>query len=550
MLCLKCQRKYSGAQEIQMENNHLQLLAPDLILDEFGECIYTRKKMKSNVICFNLDTTELDSQAGTSLPQSEEVVHINSYLDNQKIEYHLEPISFRNLDPLGTYLVPKVNQESEEDTYSENRFIGTQAIGLLTSIDRITTLKHMTSSINILSSRSIVLNVLCLLTMSTNHANLMNRLELIGLSDIRKLVRLMTLTAMNRVEVISVQNSDDFSHFQLCNDFTRFTTHLSSETNACLNHLSVCIAALAQNDKSSSNLVLTMCANDLTLSAVGVEVPKPNFAVTQALVNILSTQGGCSLQNLPKEEGASPLTDPNVINPLTLVDALSACVLSAAVTHENREWASEQLFKTIANKVQILSSSIVPQPNLADLTNYLPKTCMDYFSGHDNRVVTLAYHEKINSLASAGYDGTVRLWMFETKTHLSLDLTLVFHISDDIFGNELNGRLIGHLKWSPTGKYLAAAMDNVINIWPITSSELTKKDWFIEDQKNFITTLTWPKIKSNESNEQDFLLVGKIDGSVTLIKVGDGVKQIEPLVNCSLNCGKLFQLNSLVQISS
>lgn len=53
------------------------------------------------------------------------------------------------------------------------------------------------------------------------------------------------------------------------------------------------------------------------------------FAVTQALVNILATHGGCSLMDLPKEEVClSPPNDRFRVGPLTLANALSAYILS------------------------------------------------------------------------------------------------------------------------------------------------------------------------------------------------------------------------------
>lgn len=53
------------------------------------------------------------------------------------------------------------------------------------------------------------------------------------------------------------------------------------------------------------------------------------FAVTQALVNILSTHGGCSLMDLPKEEVClSPRIERLGVGPLTLANALSAYILS------------------------------------------------------------------------------------------------------------------------------------------------------------------------------------------------------------------------------
>ena len=68
------------------------------------------------------------------------------------------------------------------------------------------------------------------------------------------------------------------------------------------------------------------------------------------------------------------------------------------------------------------------------------------------------------------------------------------------------------------GNYLAAALDNIINIWPIKKSEQSEGyDWFIEYQKEFITVICWPRFKNEEQTDKEYLLIGKIDGKCLLI---------------------------------
>lgn len=109
-----------------------------------------------------------------------------------------------------------------------------------------------------------------------------------------------------------------------------------------------------------------------------------------------------------------------------------------------------------------------------------------------------------------------------------------------MFGSELQGRLIGHLKWSPTGEYIAAALDNIINIWPLKKTDGTNcfGNWFIEDIQEFITALSWPKYAKELDACKNYLLVGKIDGSVSLITVGDDDKESEILQCMSQSRGK------------
>lgn len=408
-----------------------------------------------------------------------------------------------------------------------------------TSLDRILALKNLSSTVHILLSRIIVLKFLCILSLNTNCADLITCLELIGLSDIRKIVRLMTLTAMNRVEVSNIQMLQNAANVHYLKMFSHSVANTTRATNASLNYLSMCIAALAQCEVESSNLIVNICTKDLVMSACGVAVPKSGFVVTQALVNILSIHGGCSLIDSAKE---IPLgqTDRNNIGPLTLVNALSAYILSQKVDQVNKEWAAHQIYKSLATKVQIMTGLNLDQINFADLSSTLPTQSLTYIDGHDNRVSTLTWCEKSGFLASAGYDGTVRLWSIEPSKQPVLESTLVFHTSAEFFGNDLQGRLIGHLKWSPTGEYIAAALDNFINIWHFKQTEQfnSYNDRFIDDEKEFITTITWPKNCNEFKHSEDYLLIGKINGSISRITIYKEVKRVEILQDYCLPRGK------------
>ncbi|CAG9773088.1 unnamed protein product [Ceutorhynchus assimilis] len=507
IMCFKCRNKY---RRINKTENALAALYPDIILT-------------------NDDNTEINMQSlKFSVPECDEA-DIKGFLGMSGDSIQMNTIDFASADPLGINSVPKVHKDFEDPNEIIPKSINMQAMLLGSPLQRIIGLRDLTKSIQILLSRQIILNVLSILSMSTNYVNLISCLELIGLGSIGKVVRLMTLTAMNRVEIGNIENTPDILSFRLPKDFNQLTTNLPNAANSCLQHLSVCIAALAQNDLDASNLVIDICTKDLLLAAFGVSVPEAGFAVTQALVNILSTHGGCSLMDLPKEESClSPQAER--VGPLTLANALSAYILSNKVKKQ-KEWAAQQLFKCIATKIQMMSGSSLEQVNFADLSNTMPKQEISLVEGHDNRVSTLAWHEATNTLASAGYDGTVRLWQIEPQTPPILYSTLVFYTSLDTFGNELQGKLIGHLCWSPMGDYLAAALDGVINIWPIRK---TNDVWFIEHQKEFITVLCWPKNKHLESENKEHLLVGKIDGTVTILCVLKDSKRVETLMNFSL----------------
>ncbi|XP_050295909.1 probable E3 ubiquitin-protein ligase HERC1 isoform X2 [Anthonomus grandis grandis] len=516
IICPKCHGMYLNKKKTE---NYLSQQCPNIIIDRD-------------------DNTEADMQSFPfSVPICDDVDQIKGFLGMSDEEFQIKTIDFQGNDPLGTAAVPKVPQETERADNAKSKSIGAQAMMLNTPLQRTLGLEDLTASIKILLCRQIVLNVLSLLSMSTNYVNLLSCLELIGLGDINKVVRLMTLTAMNRVEVDRLQNSPEFTNFRLSKDFTQLTTSLPTAANSCLKYLSVSIAALSQNEVEASNLVINICTKDLLMSAFGVAVPKPGFAVTQALVNILSTHGGCSLLDLPKEEiclNSSP--ERQGVNPLTLANALSAYILSNRVNKQDKEWAAQQLFKCIATKVQIMSGSSLEQVNFADLSGTMPKQEVVLLEGHDNRVSTLAWDENSCTLASAGYDGTVRLWNMEPDKPPSLDSTLVFRLNVNTFGNDLQGKLIGHLRWSSTGDYLAASLDNVVNIWPIKRQidHAQGYEWFIEPQQEFITVICWPNKKNEETVNTEHLLVGKIDGTVSVLLINKETNKIETLMNFSV----------------
>jgi hypothetical protein len=90
-------------------------------------------------------------------------------------------------------------------------------------------------------------------------------LAAIGLSDIRKVVRLMSLTAGRRVELSSdlqqplVEGGPRPGAGASSLQLGHLTSHLPPPTATCLNYLSCAIAALAQTDTEASELVLQMC---------------------------------------------------------------------------------------------------------------------------------------------------------------------------------------------------------------------------------------------------------------------------------------------------
>lgn len=129
----------------------------------------------------------------------------------------------------------------------------------------------------------------------------------------------------------------------------------------------------------------------------------------------------------------------------------------------------------------------------------------------------------------------MRLW----NTELSLETTLMFFKSTQIYGNDLNGELISKLAWSPSGLCIAASMEGTLNIYTVQRRQYFYfffklfcllyylcTDVFQEDetclstytQDAWITAIAWSgiSIKNSYNFYPQYLLVGGVDGSVNI----------------------------------
>lgn len=473
---------------------------------------------------------------------------LNAYLglcDKKSIP---EPLLFKELDPLGTSLVPAVTVESQTKTEYQMRFLGAQSSQLNSSQDRILALKHLTNAVHILLSRSMILNILSVLCMSNSSCDLTKSLETIGLSDVRKIVRLMTLTATGRVEINDVKVDGDVivhSPLLLMKGFSQLTSTLPAATSSCLTYLSMSIAALSQNDQEVSKLIVNICTKDLIASAIGLtdglqvmsQSSVSSIAVTQALVSILSTYGGNSLLESPKEEAISPINSSNQsVGPLSLVNALSSCILSTRIKSQYRQWASQQVFKCIATKIQNTTNPPADTVNLADLFRTIPQCPCTDIEGLENRVSSVAWNDKNLLLASSGCEGTVRIWCQANKSQPYMEHILLFQ---DMYGSDFQEKAIHHLKWNSSGKYIAAVMESLVNIWAINlqmAEQHIEQEWYIVEQTAYITSTAWAKVETGD--DVYHLLIGKINGSVALVTVSNNEKVSEELDHCSKSYGK------------
>lgn len=68
----------------------------------------------------------------------------------------------------------------------------------------------------------------------------------------------------------------------------------------------------------------------------------------------------------------------------------------------------------------------------------------------------------------SGQDGTVRVWTIGSRTHAFLQQTCIFNKGDEQLEIDLEDQLLAHVCWNYTGKLIAGAVDNMINIWTVS----------------------------------------------------------------------------------
>ncbi|XP_054287973.1 probable E3 ubiquitin-protein ligase HERC1 [Macrosteles quadrilineatus] len=432
----------------------------------------------------------------------------------------------RTADPLGSSAVPVVTDSTKQsnshsgggDVRAAGWSLAEQACSLRLPQERITALQRVALAAQVTTARSVVMSVLSLLAASGATCCLSSGLAGIGLSDVRKIIHLMGLVGSGRVDANSA----------------------NSPPTQALSCLTACLTAIAHNDPTASRRVLLMCAQDL-LKVAATGIPEggapSSFSVTQALVALLASNGGFSLtssQNGPEEKVLTP-TSPmdRGLSPLLLPNALAACILTCRLSHVHKEWAAQQLVKCIYSSERKVDSCAV-----TDLTGALPLTNVTVLEAHENRVTSTAWHPDRGLLASCGYDSTVRVWCPAGGT---LEQTPVFRKSEHVYGRQLNGELISHLGWSPSGRFVSAAMENTINIWHLPEGARVGEDFLIDSQPEWITALCWPQI-SIVGHSQECLLVGRINGSVAMVTVEPGNWHTDELVNCSLSFSSVSHL--------
>ncbi|XP_069758992.1 probable E3 ubiquitin-protein ligase HERC1 isoform X8 [Narcine bancroftii] len=457
-----------------------------------------------------------------------------------------EPVQFPDSDPLGASVAMVTATNSMEETLiqigclgsvdkcsSGSVTLGEQAAALLNPHDRVMALRRVTAAAQVLLARTMVMRALSLLSVSGSGCSLAAGLESLGLTDIKTLVRLMCLAAAGRAGLTPSPGTTSISE-RPPGPHGKVNKPIS-----CLAYLSTAVGCLASNSPSGAKLLVQLCTQNLISAATGMNlttiddpiqrkflpsflrgiaeenklVTTPNFVVTQALVALLADKGAKLRPTYDKVEMEKR-------GPLELANALAACCLSSRLSSQHRQWAAQQLVRTLAAHDRDNQSK--PQ-TFADLSGDLRKCPFIKLEAHQNRVITCEWCNKKGLLATSASDGTVRVWSV-TKNHYTLQQTCIFNksegSSEDLgcLGSPCDPNL-SLVCWSISGKYIAAALEKLVNIWQVTGGKA-----LLDVQPHWVSALAWPEegpVASWAGDTLEVLLVGRKDGSLGLIEVVD-----------------------------
>ncbi|XP_029281086.1 probable E3 ubiquitin-protein ligase HERC1 [Cottoperca gobio] len=459
-----------------------------------------------------------------------------------------EAVQFPDSDPLGASVAMVTATNSMEETLlqigcqtsvdksSSGRVtLGEQAAALQNPHDRVMALRRVTAAAQVLLARTMVMRALSLLSVSGSSCSLAAGLESLGLTDIRTLVRLMCLAAAGRAG-LSTSPIAGSGHAERPRGAAK-----ASKPISCLAYLSTAVGCLASNSPNAAKLLVQLCTQNLISAATGMNlttvddpiqrkflpsflrgvaeenklVTSPNFVVTQALVALLADKGA-------RLRPAYDKADMEKRGPLELANALAACCLSSRLSSQHRQWAAQQLVRTLAAHDRDNNHSR-PQ-TFADMAGDLRKCSFIKLEAHQSRVITCGWCSKKGLLATSGNDGTVRMWNV-TKNQYTLQQTCIFNKDDGSSEEGMSGLgspsdpCMSPLAWSVTGKYLASAMDKMVNIWQVNGGK-----GLLDVQPHWVSALAWPKEDAESlwcGEPKDMLLVGRMDGSLGLIEVLD-----------------------------
>ncbi|XP_043542936.1 probable E3 ubiquitin-protein ligase HERC1 isoform X3 [Chiloscyllium plagiosum] len=561
LMCNNCRAKYLAEKPRYKQaklNRKTKGLAPDLI-----------NKHENTP---EEDWDILDSEGNERLTGQEDFASLAEPLGLNDSKLIPDPVQFPEQDPLGAsvatdntheMLLKKGLNRSDEKTNTKLT-LGEQAASLRDTQERVFALQRITVAMQILLAHTMVMKALSLISVSGSMCSQTSGLEALGLTDIRVLVRLMCLAAAGRAHLANNGIECLYSNNQL-----RPSKGTTWNTNSCLAYMSSAIGCLVANSPTAYRVLVDVCTQDLIAAATGLHVgmirdsqqknrvlhlfhrpvkdnklsSSPNFLVTQTLVELLTEKGFRHHSSRDKEETepkdaaattttATPYYSSSHVGPLELANALAACCLSGRLSSGHRQWAAQHLVQALS--VSERSNQFRPQ-TYADLAGDLRKCPTVKLEAHENRVASSSWSVAKSLLATSALDGTIRLWTL-TKNTVALKQTICFKICEDSDKRpstptgDIN---LSPVHWSASGGFLAASQDKIVNIYLVDGNQI-----HVKIQPSWVTAITWADVQTplvNKSNDKqaEFLLVGRLDGSIGCIEVTEvSVSDTIELVHC------------------
>ncbi|XP_060677251.1 probable E3 ubiquitin-protein ligase HERC1 isoform X1 [Hemiscyllium ocellatum] len=561
LMCNNCRAKYLAEKPRYKQaklNRKTKGLAPDLISKHEN----TPEE----------DWDILDSEGNERLTGQEDFASLAEPLGLNDSKLIPDPVQFPEQDPLGAsvatdntheMLLKKGLNRSDEKTNTKLT-LGEQAASLRDTQERVFALQRITVAMQILLAHTMVMKALSLISVSGSMCSQTSGLEALGLTDIRVLVRLMCLAAAGRAQLANNGIECLYSNNQL-----RPSKGTIWNTNSCLTYMSSAIGCLVANSPTAYRVLVDVCTQDLIAAATGLHVgmirdsqqknrvlhlfhrpvkdnrlsSSPNFLVTQTLVELLTEKGFRHHSSRDKEETehkdaaattttTTPYYSSSHVGPLELANALAACCLSGRLSSGHRQWAAQHLVQALS--VSERSNQFRPQ-TYADLAGDLRKCPTVKLEAHENRVASSSWSVAKSLLATSALDGTIRLWTL-TKNTVALKQTICFKICEDsdkrpsIPTGDIS---LSPVHWSASGGFLAASQDKIVNIYLVDGNQI-----HVKIQPSWVTAITWadvqtPLVSKSNDKQAEFLLVGRLDGSIGCIEVTEvSVSDTIELVHC------------------
>nr|XP_014345328.1 PREDICTED: probable E3 ubiquitin-protein ligase HERC1 [Latimeria chalumnae] len=252
LMCTSCREKYLSVKS--KDKPAKQYRSKGLALDLIG-----RPETASEE-----DWELSDLEDGGKLIGQEDVGVYSGLLGLSERKPVPEPVRFAEQDPLGAFLLrTNVPEEMllqkgadalDEKSQSGKLTLGEQAASLRDPQDRLLALKRITAAAQVLLAHSMVIRALSLVTASGPMCSQPIFLEVLGLSDIHVLVRMLCLAAAGRPQLTSATMRERNGSF--------FT----------LTHLSSAISCLVLNNPGAYRALMDICTQNLISAACGLNM--------------------------------------------------------------------------------------------------------------------------------------------------------------------------------------------------------------------------------------------------------------------------------------